>query len=431
MPFANEYREVYDHGIRPAAERAGFECFRADDAIGPRNIISDIVEELFSADAIIADITGENPNVFYELGVAHAISNKTIMICQQTTEKLPFDLASYRTIFYESTIDGIKDKLCEEVELTLKNIERWVSKRTNPVQDFRPFYYSVPLLEQAKLEDKIRQLEAELARIQSEIGGKPEIGKMTLIPSGVFPMGDENGRIHEKPVHDVFLNAFLMDVYPVTNELLRQFIHDCPDWRKQSAIERHRNVYYLFDWHDNIYPRGKRNHPVVWVNWYAAVAFCNWRSLKEGLTPCYDDELIECNFTSNGYRLPTEAEYEKATRGSLIKCLYPWGNDIDESNANYDNAIGDTTEVGKYSPNAFGLYDIAGNVKEWCNDWFDARYYENSPKENPRGPKKGEFKVFRSGSWGSKDEELRCACRAWLLPPNTNPDFAFRCVKLP
>ena len=125
MPFADEYREVYDHGIRPAAENAGFQCYRADDAVGPRNIVADIIEGLFTADAIIADLTGENANVFYELGIAHSIANKTIMICQRTQNGLPFDLTSYRTVFYDSTIDGIKTHLQQELELTLQNLDSW------------------------------------------------------------------------------------------------------------------------------------------------------------------------------------------------------------------------------------------------------------------------------------------------------------------
>src|SRR5438067_1699569 len=108
MPFADQFRKVYDQGTRPAVESAGFECSRGDDPVGPRNIISDVVEALFNADVVIADITDGNPNVFYELGISHSIANNTIMICQRTAQRLPFDLASYRVIFYDPTPQGIK-----------------------------------------------------------------------------------------------------------------------------------------------------------------------------------------------------------------------------------------------------------------------------------------------------------------------------------
>ena len=125
MPFLAEHREVFEHAIKPAAENAGFECFRADDPVGPRNIVCDIVEALFNADAIVADLTSSNPNVFYELGIAHAIANKTIMICEKTNKRLPFDLAGYRTIFYERNIDGISKALRNDLETTLRALDSW------------------------------------------------------------------------------------------------------------------------------------------------------------------------------------------------------------------------------------------------------------------------------------------------------------------
>ena len=158
---------------------------------------------------------------------------------------------------------------------------------------------------------------------------------------------------------------------------------------------------------------------MVEVSWYGAVAFANWKSAKAGLTPCYDMETWECNFDAEGFRLPTEAEWEKAARGGEHNPYYdwPWGNSIDGSNANYymsgdpfDYDMPATTPVGYYDggqtpsgrdmANGYGLYDMAGNVLEWCYDWYDENYYSVSPKDNPRGPEGGITRVCRCGSWG-------------------------------
>lgn len=158
MPFADDLREVYDHAIVPAAEATDFDCFRADDAFGPTAIISDIIESIFTADVIVADLTRSNPNVFYELGVAHTVGNKTIMICDAATQRLPFDLQSYRVILYQKTIDGIRERLRNELERTLQHFPVWSAHHTNPVQNFRPIIYAVPLVEQARLEKEIDDL---------------------------------------------------------------------------------------------------------------------------------------------------------------------------------------------------------------------------------------------------------------------------------
>lgn len=168
MPFAEERKEVYDHAIHPAASAAEFDCFRADYADAPRAIISDIIESILTADAIIADLSGSNPNVFYELGVAHTIANKTIMICDRAQEKLPFDLASYRVIFYRKTIDGIEVELRGRIEKSLREIHKWSLHTTNPVQDFRPIRYAVPLSEHARLEQVIERLTEELRILREE-----------------------------------------------------------------------------------------------------------------------------------------------------------------------------------------------------------------------------------------------------------------------
>src|ERR1700687_3037546 len=168
MPFADDFKEVYEHAIMPAAVAAGFDCYRADHALVPSAIISDIIKSIFSADIIVADISGSNPNVFYELGVAHTIANKTIVISQRGHEPLPFDLKAYRVIFYRKTINGIKEDLRSQLDRALSDFPSWRIHPTNPVQDFRPINYCVPLEAQARLEHTIVELRDNLRALRNE-----------------------------------------------------------------------------------------------------------------------------------------------------------------------------------------------------------------------------------------------------------------------
>lgn len=168
MPLAEAFKEVYEHAIQPAAEAAGFDCYRADHAYGPSAIISDIIKGIFAADVVVADISGSNPNVFYELGVAHTIDNKALVICEETKEKLPFDLAAYRIIFYRRNIDGIKNGLRNRLERDLAKLDSWRKQPTNPVQDFRSIQYTVPLQDQAALERTIEDLKEEIGLLKKE-----------------------------------------------------------------------------------------------------------------------------------------------------------------------------------------------------------------------------------------------------------------------
>ena len=168
MPFAEEFEEVYEYAIAPAAEDAGFHCHRADHAVGPSAIISDIVNSIFAADVVVADITESNPNVFYELGVAHAIENKTLVICEKTKQELPFDLAAYRVLFYYRTIKGVRTDLRETLKKHLTQLDIWKKRPNNPVQNFRPVKYAVPLQSQTFLERRIKELREEIREARKE-----------------------------------------------------------------------------------------------------------------------------------------------------------------------------------------------------------------------------------------------------------------------
>ena len=220
--------------------------------------------------------------------------------------------------------------------------------------------------------------------------------EMVLIPGGEFLMGspDGEGRKNERPQHPVYLDPFYMDVHPVTVAQYRQFMSETGHGEPRFWDEAKFNP---------------SNQPVVGVTWEDAAAYCEWA----------------------GKRLPTEAEWEKASRGGFAGRRYPWGNTIDESQANYNQKEGKPTLVGRYEePNGYGLYDIIGNVWEWCADWYDTDYYQNAPRENPSGPDSGSYHVVRGGSWFTTDASLLgCAVRSFNELSEWKFNISFRCVQ--
>lgn len=166
MPFESR-QEVYEHAVRPAAEAAGLECYLAEDPFSPEPIVRNIINSIFSADVVIADVSGRNPNVFYELGIAHTLGNKNIVICEQGDERFPFNLNAYRLLFYERTVAGIVD-LRKNLETALHDVSALGLHATNPVQHFSPVRYAVPLSEQSELERTIEKLTQEVRHLQYE-----------------------------------------------------------------------------------------------------------------------------------------------------------------------------------------------------------------------------------------------------------------------
>ena len=222
--------------------------------------------------------------------------------------------------------------------------------------------------------------------------------EMVLIPAGEFLMGspEGGGDDDEHPQHTVFVDAFYMDKYEVTNAQYKQFMD----------ATGHRAPGY---WGDEKYNQPDR--PVVGVSWHDAKAYCQWA----------------------GKRLPTEAEWEKAARGGLVGKKYPGGDTLFHNDANYSGTGGkdtwsETAPVGSFAPNGYGLYDMAGNVWEWCADWFGSGYYANSPAQNPVGPDSGSFRVLRGGSWLSVAYGLRAANRGDFDPSNSYYGSGFRGV---
>ena len=213
-------------------------------------------------------------------------------------------------------------------------------------------------------------------------------GEMVLITGGQFTMGDPQGLADETP-HEVYVDSFYMDKHPISQQLYESVMGVNPSKRK-----------------------GPKN-PVERMQWTDAVRFCNRCSELEGLTPCYDLDTWECNFEANGFRLPTEAEWEYACRaGSQTK--YFFGDDGAKL-AKYawfkPHSKGRPRPVAQKRPNPWGLYDMHGNVWEWCNDYYSETYYTEGPRENPNGPVSGKKRVLRGGAWSSTAETCRAAHR--------------------
>jgi eukaryotic-like serine/threonine-protein kinase len=222
---------------------------------------------------------------------------------------------------------------------------------------------------------------------------------MVEIPEGYFNMGKENNlNGDDTPRHRVYLDTYWIDQTDVTNEMFAKCVQagKCTFEIEQAATDIHfNNPDYA-------------KHPVVYVTWYQAVAYCQWA----------------------GRRLPTEAEWEKAARGKDGR-TFPWGkNPVDSTLANYDNNIGDTTPVGSYPLGAspYGLLDMAGNVRQWVADWYSALFYRNSPLQNPLGPGMGDKRVLRGGSFKDPANGVHVTARFAHVPGSAGMNRGFRCA---
>jgi formylglycine-generating enzyme len=279
---------------------------------------------------------------------------------------------------------------------------------------------------------------------------------MALIAAGPFSMGDTFAEAleDERPVHTVDVSAFYMDTNLVSKALWDEVV----TWAGTNG--------YSFE--NAGYGKGT-NYPVETINWFDAVKWCNARSEMEGLTPVYYTNAAQTDvyktgqvnlaqdfvlWTGDGYRLPTEAEWEKAARGGVSGQRFPWGDTITHSNANYLSSTNDaydvsetrgthplysvgaepyTSPVGSFTANGYGLFDMAGNVFQWCWDWADYHWYENENAvlTDTCGPTNGVARVIRGGGWSYKADRLCCARRGNVAPAAAEvwASFGFRCVR--
>lgn len=244
---------------------------------------------------------------------------------------------------------------------------------------------------------------------------------MVLIPAGEFTMGS-NDYSNEKPVHKVYLSAYYIDKYEVTNEQYAKFLNE---WRRTtdenskemidlSGSYEHEKCRISKEGGKFVVQLGYEKHPVIYVTWYGANQYAKWAKK----------------------RLPTEAEWEKADRASSIG-KYCFGNDeskLEEYAWYWRNSYRCTHPVGQKKPNDYMIHDMHGNVWEWCADWYDYKYYSVfaglQPANNPKGPDTGKYKILRGGSWfGGNQYNLRCADRGGYLPDSGSCGDGFRCVR--
>jgi len=235
----------------------------------------------------------------------------------------------------------------------------------------------------------------------------PVLRSFVFVKGGTFQMGSNVGRIDEKPVHTITISDYYIGKYEVTQKEWKEVMGNNPSYFKGD------------------------NLPVEKVSWYDAVEFCNKKSKKEGLTPCYSGsgKNTKCSFSANGYRLPTEAEWEYAARGGNKSKGYKYSgsNNVDDVAWYFAHSSNQTHSVGTKKPNKLGIYDMSGNIWEWCNDWYGS--YRSNSQTNPRGYSSGSFRVDRGGSWRYRAECCCVAYRDYHIPGYVSDRLGFRLLR--
>jgi sulfatase modifying factor 1 len=245
--------------------------------------------------------------------------------------------------------------------------------------------------------------------------------ELALVPAGDFLMGSDDAEEDERPVHRVYLEDFYLGVQPVSNAEYVHFVqqtghrapalYELPIVVTAGGSERERTFRQTgapYVWADLTPPTGRADHPVTLVRYEDALAYCAWLA----------------SMTGRPFRLPTEAEWEKAARGGAESKRYPWGDRLDREKANFlvdpgTKAARGTTPCRQYPSNGFGLYDMAGNVWEWVQDWYGPKYYATSAAQDPHGPTTGTLRVVRGGSWLAADARMLSCSHRHTVPPDT------------
>lgn len=283
-----------------------------------------------------------------------------------------------------------------------------------------------------------------------------------LVTGGTFNMGDAlaEGDGDEVPIHAVTLSTFYIGRTEVTlGEMVEAY-----NWAYSEgllvigsigtnnarglsrelldfdATESYQKVQISFDGSQFVVDAGKDDYPAIGITWYGLAAYANFRSEMEGLTPCYDFSDWSCNFSANGFRIPTEAEWEYAARGGNLSRGYRYSGSDDYDQVAWDTSNSVTSEnpiqsgkgthrVGLKQPNELGIYDMSGNVWEWCHDWYSSSTYATGPNIDPTGPATGVERVDRGGGWSFATRYNRVAERSHSLPTRSGATLGCRIVR--
>ena len=377
---------------------------------------------------------------------------------------------------------GVRGDLNCDGSLDNFDIDAFVLVLTGTPPDYTEYYAQYPtcshMLADADCDGQVTNFDID-AFVQCITGGCTAClsADMVVVFTGEFEMGDPliEGDADELPVHDVNIDSFYMEAYETTNAQYCLYlnsahalglVHVDDDVVYQAGgttypyCETYASTSFSgIDWDGGVFTpvADREDYPAVVVTWYGAVAYCNWRSSLHGRTPAYDLGTWECNFSANGYRLPTEAEWEKAAGWDpALEYHYRFGENtdgcgldcLDGQRANYWDSgdpfegvmYPETSPVGYYdgtnhdgyqtadAPSHYGCYDMSGNVWEWCNDWYSPTYYGSSPYDNPTGPATGTYRVLRGGDANSYVDDCRSANRDYCRPGNHYYIFGFRCA---
>jgi len=319
--------------------------------------------------------------------------------------------AVYEQILYEEPemIPGITQEMKTLIDTCL---EKDYSKRYRSFEVIQE-QIANPLTRRPILQDNagirlgdITQMGQGKPRETNDIEIMPE---MVLIEGGEYEMGNNNGNNDEKPVHSVSVDSFWMGKYPVTQKEWLQIMKNNPSRFKG-------------DW-----------HPVEMVSWVEAIAFCNKISERDGYDLAYQvlNKSVTCDFTKNGYRLPTEAEWEYAARGGAVSegFSYSGSDDLEKVAWHGGNSGNITHGVGQKQPNELGLFDLTGHIWEWCWDFYSEDYYQISQRSNPKGPTKGKKVIIRGGSWQDSFTNMRYTLRSSADPHKLRKYIGFRLVR--
>jgi formylglycine-generating enzyme len=247
-----------------------------------------------------------------------------------------------------------------------------------------------------------------------------QMNRMVRVEGGTYKMGskdsDKTADNDEQKEHDVTIKTFEISKFEVT----------VWEWKQYTKANKFKMpLKPEWGWQDN--------YPINGITWEEAISYCNWLSKKEKLQPVYSKQgpNYVCNFKANGYRLPTEAEWEFAAKGGIKSKGYKFSGGNDPSEVAWHKAISKNSPhtVGTKLPNELGIYDMSGNVWEWCWDWYNKDYYKIEKGDNPKGPEMGERRAVRGGSWDSQVNYLRPANRISTPPNKTHEFYGFRVAR--